>query len=83
MSFIFFLTLGPTLPKKCNRHEMVDIGEHLYIIGGDDGNDYLNEIQKLTCVSSVCSWTTLTQQLKVGRSNTVAIPVIDSFCTPN
>ena len=62
---------------------MVEVGENLYVIGGDDGSDWLNEIQKLTCVSGVCSWTTLTQQLKVGRDNTVAIPVIDSFCTPN
>ena len=68
---------------------MVEIGENLYIIGGfsPDGTSspypVSKEIQKLTCVSGACSWTTLTQQLKVGRDDTVAIPVIDSFCIRN
>ena len=68
---------------------MVEIGEHLYVIGGASpdfvSSDFpvWKEIQKLTCVSGACSWTTLTQQLKVGRGYTVAIPVEDSFCTPN
>ena len=68
---------------------MVENGENLYVIGGfsPDGTSspypVSKEIQKLMCVSGVCSWTTLTQQLKVGRGYTVAIPVMDSFCTPN
>jgi hypothetical protein len=65
---------------------MIEVGENLYIIGGwspDNGFSYQKEIQKLTCVSSACHRTTLTQQLKVGRGVAVAIPVDDSFCTPN
>ena len=68
---------------------MVEIGENLYVIGGfsPDGTSspypVSKGIQKLTCVSGACSWTTLTQQLKVGRGYTVAIPVMDSFSTPN
>ena len=59
---------------------MIEVGENLYIIGGwspDNGFSYQKEIQKLTCVSSACHWTTL------GRGVAVAIPVDDSFCTPN
>ena len=63
---------------------MVELGENLYIVGGYSSDPtYRKEIQKLTCVSGACSWTTLTQQLKVGRSNAVVIPVMDSFCNPN
>ena len=82
-------TLGPALPKGLASHSMVEIGENLYVIGGfsPDGTSspypMSKGIQKLTCVSGACSWTTLTQQLKVGRGYTVAIPVMDSFCTPN
>ena len=63
---------------------MVEVGGNIYIIGGEhsDGS-YHKKIRKLTCVSGTCSWTTLTQKLKVGRTGAVAIPVMDSFCTPN
>ena len=69
---------------------MVKLGENLYTVGGffhDEIDEFIKfsesrEMQKLTCVLGTCSWTTLTQQLKVGRGYTVAIPVKDSFCTP-
>ena len=77
------LKLGPTLPKGLFSHSMVEVGENLYIIGGDSDDDYLKEIHKLTCVSGSCSWTTLTQQLKEERMNVVAIPVMESFCNSN
>ena len=79
-----FLKLGPALPKVLLYHSMVEVGENLYAIGGysTDGL-FQNEIQKLTCTSGACSWTTLTQQLKVHRMSAVAIPIMDSFCNPN
>ena len=68
---------------------MVELGGSLYIISGadsafgfSDDSRYQKEILKLTCVSRTCSWTTLTQQIKVGRYGAVLIPVMDSFCTP-
>ena len=84
------MKLGPTLPKGLASHSMVELGENLYTVGGFFHNEIdefikfseSREVKKLTCVSGVCSWTTLTQQLKVGRGYTVAIPVGDSFCTP-
>ena len=62
---------------------MVELGENLYIFGGTTGSFYEKEIHKLTCVAGSCSWTTLTQKLKVGRRSAVVIPVMDYFCTPN
>ena len=83
-----FWKLGPALPKGMDTHSMVELGEHLYVIGGSSP-DFISsdfpawkEIHKLTCVSGACSWTTLTQQLKVGRGFAIGIPVMDSFCTP-
>ena len=79
------MKLGPALPKVLYAHSMVEVGGNLYIIGGDDGYSgfFLKEIHKFTCVSGSCSWTKLNQQVKVDRSHTVVIPVMDSFCTPN
>ena len=85
----YLLKLGPPLPKGLASHSMVELGENLYTIGGFSHDEIAKftefpesrEIQMLTCVSGVCNWTTLTQQLKVGRGYTVAIPVSDSFCT--
>ena len=83
------MKLGPTLPTGLDGSSMVELGEILYLIGGFGPNSgcfdvsgYQKEIQKLTCVSGSCSWTTLTQQLKVGRYGAVSIPIMDSFCTP-
>ena len=80
--------LGPEILQKDLRdHSMVKVGENLYIVCGHSNNGadsgFQTEIQRLTCVSGVCSWTILSQQLKLGRSGAVAIPVMDSFCTPN
>ena len=74
--------LGPTLPKELGDHSMVELGENLYIIGGYSPSigGPENEILQLSCVSGLCSWTTLTQQLKVAREMLVAIPVEDTLC---
>ena len=78
--------LGPEILQKDLRdHSMVQVGENIYIICGHSlaESGFQTKIQRLTCVSGVCSWTILSQQLKLGRSGAVAIPVMDSFCTPN
>jgi hypothetical protein len=61
---------------------MVELGDNLYIIGGKSsgGSGNQNEIYQLSCFSGLCSWTTLTQQLKVARQNVIAIPVDNTFC---
>ena len=76
------MKLGPALPKALQGSSMVELGENLYIIGGqtNDGSGVQNEIHQLSCFSGLCSWTTLIQQLKVPRGSLVAIPIDDTFC---
>ena len=71
------------MPRKIRNHTVVEIGGDLYTIRGhsNDGSGYQTEIQKLSCSSWVCTWTTINQQLKVARIQTVAIPVMDALCT--
>ena len=77
------MKLGPALPRALWAHSMIEVGENLYVIGGDSDDDTVKEIHKLTCVSGSCSWTTLTQQLKEERMSVVSIPVMESFCNSN
>ena len=81
--FSIFLKLGPALPKALGISSMVEVGDNLYIIGGysTDGSDHQNEIHQFSCVSGLCSWITLTQQLKIARYSLVAIPVDNTFCS--
>ena len=83
ITFSIFLKLGPTVPKALTLKgsSMVELGDNLYIIGGQDSNSGpQREIHQLSCVSGLCSWKTLTQQLKTARAYLVAIPVNDIFC---
>ena len=80
IKFSSFLALGPALPKALERSSMIELGDNLYIIGGLSIDGLQNEIHQLSCFSELCSWTTLTQQLKVARNNLVAIPIGDTFC---
>ena len=79
--FFLFLTLGPALPKTLYGHSMVEIQGDVFLFGGAGSGGYNSAIYQLSCSSSICSWATLNQALKVGRRYTVAIPVPDSFCT--
>ena len=60
---------------------MLEMNGETYVIGGSSSSGYESSIYKLSCSSGLCSWTTLNQQLKVARQNTVAIAVQDNFCT--
>ena len=77
--FLFFITLGPPLPKGLESFSMLQIHGDAYIFGGSGGG-YNSAIYKLTCSSGICSWSTINQELKVGRKFTVAIPVPNTFC---
>ena len=72
------LTLGPPLPKALCCFSMLEIHGDAYIFGGY-GSGYNSAIYKLTCSSGICSWSTLNQELKVARGETVAIRVPDDF----
>ena len=79
--FPFLLTLGPPLPKAIYGFSMLEMNGDVYAFGGASGQGYQSAIYQLSCSSGLCSWTTLNQQLKVGRTSPVVIPVQDDFCT--
>ena len=88
MKEIFFhlpfllLTLGPPLPTTLYGFTMLEIHGDVYIFGGrDSGYVYQSSIYQLSCSSELCSWSTLNQQLKLGRNYLVTIQVQDNFCT--
>ena len=74
------------MPKAIFLSTKLEVGGDFYVIGGleasaGDWNDQ-TFIHKLTCKARECEWTTINQQLKVGRAMSVAIPLLDdSFCT--
>ena len=79
----FLLTLGPPLPKALYGISIVEIQGDAFSFGGkyySSGYKYNSAIYQLTCSSGICSWSTLNQELKVGRYHAVAIPVPDNFC---
>ena len=59
------------------KSAVVEIAGDLYKIGGAGQT----KIQKFSCSSRVCTWTTINQQLKLARSYAVAIAVTDALCT--
>ena len=81
MLFSILLTLGPALPKDLEGPTLLEIQGDAFLFGGYGSGGSNSAIYQLSCSSGICSWATLNQGLKVGRFNTVAIPVPDSFCT--
>jgi hypothetical protein len=79
--FSILLTLGPALPKALYASSMIEIQGDVFLFGGSGSGGHNSAIYQLTCSSGICSWATLNQELKVGRSYTVVIPVSDYFCT--
>ena len=77
--FSSLITLGPPLPKALYGVLMLEIHGDAFIFGGNGGN-YNSAIYQLTCSSGICSLSTINQELKIARRNTVAIPVPDTFC---
>ena len=76
------------MPIKVTGLSVVQFGGDLYTIGGNLGDrgsqtQFNSAIHKLSCSSRVCKWTTLTQELKVGRYGTVVIPISKSMCVSN
>ena len=78
--FSSLITLGPPLPKAFSGFSMLEIHGDAFVFGGHSDGDN-SAIYQLTCSSGICSWSTLNQELNVGRDSTVAIPVPDNFWT--
>ena len=71
------------MPKRLEGLSVVVLGGDLYVMGGnDENNDYQTAIHRLSCLSSNCVWTTINQELKVGREFQVAMAVPNDLCIP-
>ena len=67
------------MPKALEMHSLVPFGKDVVIIGGRDSNDKASQgIYRLKCSNRACTWTTMDQELSVGRYGFVAIPIPDS-----
>jgi len=73
-------TAGPQMPIKLWGLSAVVLGGDLYAIGGYGGNNYQTAIHRLSCSSGNCAWTTMDQELKVGRGFQVAMAVRNDLC---
>ena len=72
------------MPESLYGLRAVELGGDLYTLGGENrDHKEVASIHRLSCSSRVCTWTTMTQQLKVARNSLIAIPVIDSLCGLN
>jgi hypothetical protein len=77
--FSFLLILGPEMPKAIRLHSLHEIQGDVYLFGGQSGGSKNSAIYQLSCSSGNCSWSTVTQVLKVARYLTVVIPVSDTL----
>ena len=59
---------------------MLEIHGDAYMFGGYGESGYNSAINLITCSSGICGWSTLNQELKVPRFNSVAIGVTGRFC---
>jgi hypothetical protein len=58
-------------------------GQGVIVIGGysDTDNEYQSSIYKLICDQLECKWSEMEQQLKIARSNFVAMLIPDALTT--
>ena len=69
------------MPKKLKGLSAVVLNGDLYTIGGRDENgDYQTAIHRLSCSSGNCAWTTMDQELKVGRAWHISMAVPNDLC---
>ena len=69
------------MPKKLYGLSAVVLNGDLYAIGGDDENyNEQTAIHRLSCSSGNCAWTTMDQELKVGREWHISMAVPNDLC---
>lgn len=71
---------GPKMPKALYGNSLLEMQGDVFLFGGY-GSDYNSAIYQLSCSSRICSWSTTNQVLKVGRKQSVVIPVSDTLCS--
>ena len=60
-------------------HSVVEYGESLLLIGGQNVDEELNSIYSINCETRICSWSKLSQELSVGRASMIAAVIPDSM----
>ena len=70
---------GPRLPKPVMGHSVVEYGESLFLIGGQNVDEEFNSIYSINCEIRICSWSKLSQELSVGRASMIAAIIPDSM----
>ena len=76
--FSLYYTLGPPLPKEIEEFATLEMHGDVFVFGGRDIDlEEQSSIYQLSCFSGLCSWSTLSKQLKVARIKPVAIPVTE------
>ena len=74
------LLTGPKLPKPLSNHAMVLIEGDLVVIGGITAGPKLSsDLFRLTCANRKCKWYPLQHQLKIARSDMVAITIPNDY----
>ena len=67
--------LGPNLPQGLQEFGMVSFEDTVVAIGGYSDDGFSNILYKLTCKEESCQWMEMSQKLKVGRRNFIAMMV--------
>ena len=75
----YYTILGPTFHKKMDHHQIVNIGMDLIAVGGVSNRQYSGYLHKFSCENQNCKWEKLPKELKIPRSEFVAIPVPNDF----
>ena len=86
MTHCSIITTGPDLPTAIKDHSMVSLGFGQAILGGEDNAGIRQtKIYYISCYLQICKISNLNQQLSVGRSGFVVIPIPDiiSGCISN
>ena len=69
------------MTHKLYGHELVTINKDLVAIGGSDYYGLTQpSMHRLTCQNGNCWWQTLIKELKIGRTQFVAILIPDNYC---
>ena len=67
------------MPRKMKEHHMVILDKtDVVVIGGWDGGQ-LSSLYRMTCQNKECEWETMSQTLKFGRNNFVAMLIPDEL----
>ena len=68
------------MPKALYGHSLVPFGMSVVIVGGKSNNgEYSKSLYKFSCSNRACTWTTMEQEMSIGRSSFVAIPIPESL----